>query len=199
MDWSRFAVGGAASRPDSFTGLRPEFAAAVYQMVQDAHEAGIPLQITSAYRSPELQAQLYNAAPPERRGKYVAAPGRSQHNFGTAVDFAVNGSLIRDPNSPEAQWLAANAARYGLDVPMGWEPWQVELAGARNKGGLPPSDGNAFASMGEATPSDNAFAPFAEEEREAPRPFQLDPRAFMSRPNAFQQFAFDTRNPYGAA
>lgn len=135
-DWSAYAVGGAASRGDSFTGLDPTFAAGVYEMTQAAHAAGIPLQITSAYRSPELQAQLYERAiakygSPEAARKWVAPPGRSQHNHGLAVDFAVNGSLIRDPNSPEARWIRENAARYGLSVPMDWEPWQVELASSR--------------------------------------------------------------------
>lgn len=137
-NWSQYAVGGAASRPDSFTGLQPQFATGLGGMLQAAHAAGIPLQVTSAYRSPELQGQLYQAAlakygSPEAARKWVAPPGRSQHNFGTAADFAVNGSLIRDANSPEAQWIKQNAANFGLAVPMDWEPWQVELAGAREQ------------------------------------------------------------------
>lgn len=136
MDFSPFAVGGAATRSDSFTKLRPEFASGVYRMVQDARAAGVPLEITSAYRSPDLQAQLFDDAvakygSPEAARKFVAPAGRSQHNFGTAVDFAVNGQLIRDPQSAEAKWIRENAAKYGLAVPMDWEPWQVELKGAR--------------------------------------------------------------------
>ncbi len=139
-NWSPFAVGGAAARPDSFTGLQPAFAANVYNMVSDAHAAGIPLQITSAYRSPELQGQLYDAAiqkygSPEAARKWVAPAGKSKHNSGLAVDFAVNGGLLRDANSPEAKWIAENAANYGLSVPMSWEPWQVEPMGSR--GGSP--------------------------------------------------------------
>lgn len=141
-DWSPYAVGGAAVRADSFTGLDPAFAANVYAMTQAAHEAGIPLQITSAYRSPEVQARLYADAvkkygSPEAARKWVAPPGHSQHNKGTAVDFAVNGGLLRDADSAEAKWIAANAAKYGLHVPMSWEPWQVEMAGSR--GGTVPN------------------------------------------------------------
>lgn len=137
FDWSQYAVGGAASRPDSFTGLQPEFASGVYNMVQAAHAAGIPLQITSAYRSPEVQAKLFEDAvrkygSPQAARKWVAPPGRSQHNRGTAVDFAVNGGLIRDANSPEAKWIKENAERFGLSVPMAWEPWQVEPMGSRD-------------------------------------------------------------------
>ena len=137
LNWSPFAVGGAAARPDSFTGLQPAFAANVHNMVTDAHAAGFPLQITSAYRSPELQGQLYEAAiqkygSPEAARKWVAPPGKSKHNTGQAVDFALNGGLLRDANSPAAKWVSENAANYGLSVPMSWEPWQVEPMGSRD-------------------------------------------------------------------
>lgn len=136
LDFTPYAVGGAAARSDSFTGLDTEFASRVHAMTQAAHAAGIPLQITSAYRSPELQEELYNAAvqkygSPEAARKWVAPPGKSKHNDGTAVDFAVDGGLIRDGNSAEAKWIAENAAQFGLHVPMSWEPWQVEKAGSR--------------------------------------------------------------------
>ena len=138
FDWSKYAVGGA-KRPDSFTGLNTNFSTALSQMLQAAEaELGQnALSITSAYRSPEKQAELYQAAlkkygSPAAARKWVAPPGRSMHNKGLAVDFgAAGGGLLRDPNSREAQWLKANASRFGLDVPMSWEPWQVELAGAR--------------------------------------------------------------------
>lgn len=138
FDWSKYAVGGA-QRPDSFTGLNPDFATALSQMLLAAETDLGPnaLSITSAYRSPEKQAELYEAAlekygSPAVARKWVAPPGGSMHNKGLAVDFgAAGGGLLRDPNSREAQWLKANAANFGLDVPMSWEPWQVELAGAR--------------------------------------------------------------------
>ena len=137
LDFSPYAVGGAQARSDSFTRLDPNFATGVYGLTQAAHSAGIPLQITSAYRSPELQAQLYASAlerygSPQAARRWVAPPGRSQHNYGTAVDFALNGSLIRDADSPAAQFIRNNAAQYGLSVPMSWEPWQVEPVGSRD-------------------------------------------------------------------
>lgn len=140
IDWSKYAVGGASARPDSFTGLHPDMQVRLAQMLMAADEELGPgaLRITSAYRSPEVQAALYDAAlkkygsEAEAR-KWVAPPGRSQHNKGTAVDFAGSGGgLLRDPNSREAIWLRENAARFGLAVPMDWEPWQVELEGARS-------------------------------------------------------------------
>ena len=147
MDWTPFLVGGA-TRPDAITGLQPQFRDSVAAMLQAAAQEGVNLRITSAYRSPEVQARLWENAlakygSPEAARKWVAPPGRSQHNRGTAVDFAGPGGLLRDANSPEAQWLRANAARFGLDIPMEWEPWQVELAGARD--GTMPAPQNALA------------------------------------------------------
>ena len=137
--FSPYAVGGA-TRPDSFTNLDPLMRSRLMEMLMAAKEELGPdaLRITSAYRSPELQGQLYQEAlkkygTPEETRRWVAPAGRSQHNFGTAVDFAnLEGQLLRDPNSPEAKWLKANAARFGLAVPLANEPWQVELEGARS-------------------------------------------------------------------
>lgn len=139
FDWQRYAVGGAAARPDSFSGLNPDYAYRVAQLIQAAEQELGPraLTITSAYRSPELQAQLFDGAVAKYGSeaaarRWVAPPGRSRHNMGLAVDFAdASGRMLRDPNSREAQWIKANAGRFGLDVPMSWEPWQVELAGSR--------------------------------------------------------------------
>mgnify|MGYP003644735874 FL=1 len=163
-DLSQYAVGGAALRDDSFTGLDSEFATGVHGLTQAAHAAGIPLQITSAYRSPATQANIIErgmanyglgdrssewradvtSMGPEAAGRkwrpimrsagltrFIAMPGTSQHQRGTAVDFATNGRLIRDANSPEARFIRDNAGRFGLSVPMSWEPWQVEPTGSR--------------------------------------------------------------------
>jgi hypothetical protein len=143
FDWTRYAVGGAASRKDSFSRLNPDYASRVAQLVQAAERELGPraLTITSAYRSPELQAKMFRDAvakygSEKAARKWVAPPGRSKHNAGLAVDFGdANGRLLRDANSREAKWIKENAARFGLDVPMSWEPWQVELAGARMDGG----------------------------------------------------------------
>lgn len=207
MDWSQYAVGGAASRPDSFTGLDPVFAQRAYALTQAAHAAGIPLQVTSAYRSPEVQARLWERAlakygSPEAARKWVAPPGQSQHNRGTAIDFAVNGSLIRDADSPAAQWLRANAAAYGLDVPMSWEPWQIELAGARGQipTAAPQPPRNALSDavgMPQGQAPLNAF-------RIAPPQLpdlRQDPAAFQSSPrNALATVGFDRNtNPFMVA
>lgn len=140
FNWSKYAVGGAAARSNSFTGLDQEYASRVARMLQaaDAELGDGALKITSAFRSVEKQRELFEAAVKKygsvaEARKWVAPPGKSRHNSGTAVDFAgKNGGLLRDASSREAVWIKNNAARFGLDVPMSWEPWQVELAGSRD-------------------------------------------------------------------
>jgi peptidoglycan hydrolase CwlO-like protein len=59
----------------------------------------------------------------------VARPGRSMHEKGLAIDFTgPNGDLVRTHDSPTFQWLAANAARFGLyNLPS--EPWHWSTNG----------------------------------------------------------------------
>ena len=149
QDWSPYAIGGA-TRPDSFTGMTPDMQSRLYAFLQAAeNELGPGLQVYSGYRSPELQAQLYENAlakygnEAEAR-RWVAPPGRSRHNTGQAADLKYKG--VRLDQSPEAaQWVRENAPRFGLDVPMSWEPWQVEVAGARGgESPAPLQQPNAF-------------------------------------------------------
>ena len=52
----------------------------------------------------------------------TAKPGSSMHELGLAIDFTHDGASISSRSSPAFQWLAANAARYGLyNLPS--EPW----------------------------------------------------------------------------
>jgi hypothetical protein len=128
----------------------------VSQLLQAADQELGPgaLRITSAYRSPELQGQLFADAVQKYGSeaaarKWVAPPGKSRHNSGMAVDFAnAAGSMLRDPNSREAQWIKQNAGRFGLDVPMSWEPWQVEMAGSRGQPTAYGGGGSGSASSG---------------------------------------------------
>lgn len=136
FDFSPYAVGGA-TRPDSFTRMTPEMQTGLAAMMQAAEaELGSGLQVYSGYRSPELQAQLYEDAlakygsEAEAR-RWVAPPGKSFHNKGMAADLKWNGVRL-DQAPPEVRnWVKQNAARFGLAVPLDNEPWQVEVAGAR--------------------------------------------------------------------
>ena len=137
-NWTPYAVGGA-TRPDSFSGMTPEMQRGLYDMLRAAdQEVGSGLQVYSGYRSPELQARLYQNALKKygseaKARKWVAPPGRSKHNYGQAADLKWNGTRIDQlpEDHPVRQWLPKNAARFGLALPMSWEPWQVEAAGAR--------------------------------------------------------------------
>lgn len=155
VDLSKYLTGGAAGRADSLSGLNPQFQSALAQMFEAAPGG---LQIKSAYRSPALQAKLYQDAlakygSPEAARKWVAPPGRSQHGHGNAVDL---GYL-----SPEAkQWAHANAAQYGLSFPLSNEDWHVELAGAR--GGAHKHGGEAPAAPAASSAPTGVASMFAE-------------------------------------
>lgn len=100
------------------------------------------LQVGSGYRSVERQTQLWNEAlakygsAAEAR-KWVAPPGRSQHNHGNAVDIWYNGVRLDKAPAEVREWVHANAGNFGLHFPLGNEAWHIEPAGVRGKGVAP--------------------------------------------------------------
>lgn len=120
-----------------YDGLDPAFAAKLRAMIA---ASGGRVTITSGFRSVERQKQLFDAAVKKYGSvaaarKWVAPPGKSRHNHGTAVDLG--GDL---------KWVAANAARFGLYQPMEHEPWHYEPMGQRASKSAqttPPDDGHA--------------------------------------------------------
>lgn len=134
MDLSSILTGGAAGRSDSLSGLDPEF----MQIIEALYAAAPPevqkgLQITSGFRSPEVQAQLYKNAvrkygSESAARKWVAPPGRSHHGMGDAIDWKFGSDAARD-------WVHENASRFGGSFPLGHEPWHMEIAGSRGGGG----------------------------------------------------------------
>lgn len=121
---------------DDLTGLRGAFAESLANLIENAPpDVRRTLGIVSAYRSPERQAELYSAAVAKYGSeaaarKWVAPPGRSKHNHGDAVDLGFG-----PKGTPEYQaavkYAHENAQKYGLNFPMGHEPWHVEPIGAR--------------------------------------------------------------------
>jgi hypothetical protein len=84
--------------------------------------------INSGYRSVERQAELWADAlrkygSPEAARKWVAPPGRSQHNKGNAADLGF-------ANDRAQQWVHQNAEQYGLRFRMSHEDWHIEDADA---------------------------------------------------------------------
>lgn len=75
--------------------------------------------------------------------KWVAPPGRSNHQKGVAMDLG-----YLDPAA--TQWAHANAPKYGLNFPLSNEDWHIEPAGIRH-GGVAPA-GMAVASAAPSVP-----------------------------------------------
>ncbi len=128
--------------------LRAEAATATEAMFAAAQaEAGLSLQITSAYRSFESQTRIYNRTVGNLgqagADKVSARPGHSEHQTGLAVDIgsipAVCSFEACFGGTPHGQWLAANAYRFGfvLRYPDGltpvtgyiYEPWHFRYVG----------------------------------------------------------------------
>ncbi|HSP03527.1 MAG TPA: M15 family metallopeptidase [Acidimicrobiales bacterium] len=93
----------------------------------------------SAYRSTDRQIELriQNCGPTDYDIWYrpastcsppTAVPGRSLHEQGRALDLTFEGRLITSRANQGFQWLAANAASYGLfNLPS--EPWHWSTTG----------------------------------------------------------------------
>ncbi|MFL5886277.1 MAG: transglycosylase SLT domain-containing protein [Thermoleophilaceae bacterium] len=92
--------------------MRPDVAEAFDRMAAAARdEAGVALEVNSAFRSDAEQARLFAAHPDP---KWVAPPGTSLHRYGTELDLG--------PRAAYA-WLLANSRRFGFIRRYAWEPW----------------------------------------------------------------------------
>lgn len=108
------AAGGGYTGPLAYRQgkpIRPDVAAAFDRMAATARSAGVPLVISSAFRSDAEQAALFAR---NRDPRWVAPPGRSLHRCATELDLGPPGAY---------GWLAANAGRFGFLKRYGWEPW----------------------------------------------------------------------------
>ncbi|WP_276120380.1 M15 family metallopeptidase [Pararhizobium qamdonense] len=122
-------------------GLDEGFATNLAALIEDAPPAiRDGLQIMSGERTHERQKQLFAAS--DRTGRTVARPGHSNHEpraDGTAkaVDLAWNGQTLKPGKVPQnvIDYVHANAGRYGMYFPMGYEPWHVEPNGTRGTKG----------------------------------------------------------------
>lgn len=111
--------------PSHVTGLNDILSGRLGMLMQAAPEnIRTGLSINSGFRSPEHQARLYQDAlakygSPEAARKWVAPPGKSQHNHGNAADLHYASPEVKD-------WVHQNAGQYGLHFRMGHEPWHIE-------------------------------------------------------------------------
>ena len=148
----------AAHRRSSVTapyGLTKQTQAALTKMIAAARAKGVTIRVRSGYRSYALQAQIlaskireYGSETMARR--YNAAPGRSEHQTGLAVDLGDGvtwGVGVR--NTRIGKWLWANAWRYGfiLRYPNGkekitgyaFEPWHYRWIGTTDAKNFGPN------------------------------------------------------------
>lgn len=167
-DLASFLVGGAASRPDSVSGMRSDLATRLQAMLDAAPpQIQQALRINSGYRSPEVQAGLWQNAlakygSPEVARKWVAPPGHSQHGAGMAADLK-----FLDPAARE--WAHTNAPQFGLAFPLANEPWHIEAANARGATpapqtvaaapATPVADAAPAPTLAAALPPQQAFSP----------------------------------------
>ncbi|QIS04626.1 peptidase M15 [Nocardia brasiliensis] len=116
----RAALGSAAGTE----GLQPRLALAYTLAEAEAHAQGVPLSITSGYRSHEEQQWLWNdglaqyGSPDEAR-RWVLPPEESTHVSGRAVDVGPQEG---------AHWLEVNGNTWGLCRMFDNEWWHFELA-----------------------------------------------------------------------
>lgn len=113
----------------TLTGVNSQLVAAFNAMV-----AASPYQlgISSGFRSRDEQQRLYDAYL-RGEGNLAAKPGSSNHESGFAIDI----DYPNDNRSAAAAWVRANAARFGLALPVRGEDWHLELAGkGKRAGGL---------------------------------------------------------------
>ena len=122
-------------------------ALALKKMFQAGASEGLNLIGVSGYRSYARQKEIYEQNVAVKGEAYTslysARPGESEHQTGLAMDIStpsINSGLTTDfENTPEGQWLAANAPDYGfiLRYPAGresvtgyaYEPWHFRYVG----------------------------------------------------------------------
>lgn len=116
------------------------------QLIAAMHAAGLEPSILSGYRSYSEQYlawKWWNSQYPERVAIMSARAGHSEHQLGATVDFgspALNHLFHVDfAGTPEGEWLAANAHRYGFTMSypanaydvtgFKYEPWHYRYVG----------------------------------------------------------------------
>lgn len=128
--------------------MTPEAGEALALLFDAAYnEAGLTLYGISAYRSYARQYTIYATnlatAGIAHTNRYSAAPGRSEHQTGLAIDISCAsegfGLETTFADTPEGIWIAGNAHRFGfiLRYPKdkeditgyNYEPWHIRYVG----------------------------------------------------------------------
>ena len=131
----------------------------VLAMIDAADSEGIEIVPISAYRAPDEQALAFESAvwgamarsgdgidraeAENRMARFVAPPGHSQHQLGTAIDFStweINYAVQpRFAETAAGRWLELNAWQYGFVLSYtrqgeersgyAYEPWHYRWIG----------------------------------------------------------------------
>ena len=112
---------GAISSDEGRIRLYTKASIALDQLIAAAEQAGISVKINSGYRTYQDQVRVK-----AQFGRQAATPGRSNHGFGLAVDFATPGLSRIKPGDKLYNWLAAgNGAKFGFKR-IASESWHWE-------------------------------------------------------------------------
>ncbi len=77
---------------------------------------------------------------------YIAKPGGSNHQKGTAADLSYDGKSLKDAPPEVVNWLHQNAARFGLKFPLANENWHIEDGSTRGGGPVAAASNPAYGS-----------------------------------------------------
>jgi hypothetical protein len=118
--------------------LDPALLDAIERAADSASADGITIGLTSGWRSPDFQQQLFDDAVVQYgsatiASQYVASPQVSKHVVGKAVDIGPAGA---------DNWLIRNGSAFGLCQIYANEIWHFELASDYG-GACPPLRPNA--------------------------------------------------------
>ena len=122
--------------------MKSESSKAIEELFNSAQKEGIKLLGMSAYRSYDLQKDIYYskiiAVGKKEADRYVAKPGKSEHQTGLAIDVT-NEDRWFVKSAKEAKWLAENAHNYGFILRytenkenitgVAYEPWHIRYVG----------------------------------------------------------------------
>lgn len=123
------------------------------ELLEEAHEDGIELQVLSGYRSFEEQETLKNTYTVQYgvgANKFSADQGYSEHQLGTTVDFTtpeIGSNLDLLEQTSAYEWLIKNAYKYGFTMSYPenneyyqYEPWHWRFVGEDLAGDLHQND-----------------------------------------------------------
>ncbi|HHT14651.1 MAG: M15 family metallopeptidase [Christensenellales bacterium] len=131
--------------------MRKEAATQLKAMFETAKtEKGYILVAVSGFRSYGTQSAIYKrkvevTGSKQKANLYVAPPGCSEHQLGLAMDLGRKDTMGLNESfgeSPEGQWVAQNAHRFGFIIRYqkewteitgyAYEPWHVRYVGVEH-------------------------------------------------------------------